>query len=62
MAVAHWYLAAMPEKAPPTKPAPLTSPAIKHHAGEGLKHPSMLTTEEVRALAASVMEHIQRKK
>jgi hypothetical protein len=62
MAVAHWYLAAMPKKATPTKPAPLTSPAIKHLAGEGLKYPSMLTTEEVRALAASVMEHIQRKK
>ena len=40
-------------------PAPLTSPAIRHIAGQGLKAPSTLTTAQVRALAASVEAHIE---
>jgi hypothetical protein len=52
----------MPKKSTAPKPAPLTSPNIKHIAGEGLKRPSMLTTKQVQQLAASVMEHIERKK
>jgi hypothetical protein len=42
------------------KVAPLTSQKIKSLAGKGLKAPSTLTTEEVREVCASVMEHILR--
>jgi hypothetical protein len=41
---------------------PITSPRIKTIAGKGLKAPSTLTTKETQELAASVMEHIIRKK
>lgn len=49
-------------KPPSRPPAPLTSPKIKHLAGEGLERPSMLTTKQVRELAASVMAHIEPRK
>lgn len=38
----------------------ITSPRIKHLAGEGLKHPSLLTADQVRELCGSVMRHIER--
>jgi hypothetical protein len=41
-------------------PAPITSPKIKHLAGEGLQRPSRLTAKQVRELAGSVMAHIER--
>lgn len=46
-------------KPPSRPPAPITSPAIKHIAGKGMKAPSTLTTQEVRRLAASVEAHIE---
>lgn len=46
-------------KKPPRPPAPITSPKIKHLAGEGLQRPSTLTTKQVRELAGSVMAHIE---
>lgn len=51
----------MPKKPtrPTRTPAPLTSPKIKHIAGEGLRAPSTLKTKEVQELAASVMAHIE---
>src|SRR5665213_733439 len=49
-------------KAPSRPPAPITSPKIRHLAGEGLERPSTLTTKEVRELAASVMAHIEPRK
>jgi hypothetical protein len=44
------------------KPASITSPRIKHLAGEGLRAPSTLTPKQVRELAGSVLVHITRKK
>jgi hypothetical protein len=49
----------MSRKSPPVVPSPLTSRAIKHIAGQGLKAPSTLTTREVQKLAASVEAHIE---
>jgi hypothetical protein len=46
----------------PRVPSPLTSPKIKHLAGEGLERPSKLTTAQIRELAASVMAHIEPRK
>jgi hypothetical protein len=46
-------------KKPTRPPAPITSPKIKHLAGEGLQRPSTLTTRQVRELAGSVMAHIE---
>ena len=43
-------------------PSPLTSPIIKHIAGEALQHPSMVPTKQVQKLAASVMAHIEPRK
>ena len=40
-------------------PAPMTSAKIKHLAGEGLERPSSLSAAQVRALAGSVMAHIE---
>jgi len=47
---------------PPTYPAPITSPTIKHLAGVGLKTPSKLTPKQVQELAASVAAHIETRK
>jgi len=44
------------------KPAPITSPRIKHLAGKGLRAPSTLTTRQLQDLAGSVEAHITRKK
>jgi hypothetical protein len=44
---------------PPSKPAPITSPRIKHLAGIGLKTPSKLTNKQTQELAGSVEAHIQ---
>jgi hypothetical protein len=44
-------------KYPPAEP--ITSRAIKHIAGVGLKTPSKLTTRQVQKLAASVESHIE---
>jgi len=49
----------MAKKPPSRPPAPITSPKIKHLAGEGLQRPSSLTAKEVRELAGSVMAHIE---
>lgn len=49
----------MSRKSPPVVPSPLTSPTIKHIAGQGLKAPSTLTTRQVQKLAASVEAHIE---
>lgn len=46
-------------KKPTRPPAPITSPKIKHLAGEGLQRPSTLTAEQVRELAGSVLAHIE---
>jgi hypothetical protein len=46
-------------KKPPVIPAPLTSPAIKHIAGKGMRAPSTLTNKQVQKLAASVEAHIE---
>jgi hypothetical protein len=43
----------------PMPPSPITSPKIKHIAGEALQRPSTVPTEQVRELAASVMAHIE---
>ncbi len=40
-------------------PSPLTSRKIKQLAGEGLRAPSTLSTEQIRELAGSVMAHIE---
>lgn len=52
----------MPKKAASRPPAPLTSPKIKHLAGEALKHPSTMTAAELRELAGSVLAHIEPRK
>jgi hypothetical protein len=49
-------------KQPPRPPAPLTSPEIKHIAGEGLERPSRLKAAQVTQLAASVLAHIEPRK
>jgi hypothetical protein len=49
----------MAKSKPPVNPAPLTSPAIRHIAGVGLKAPSTLSTKQVQKLAASVEAHIE---
>jgi hypothetical protein len=42
---------------PPSEP--ITSPAIKRIAGQGLRAPSTLSTKQVQKLAASVQAHIE---
>ena len=49
----------MGKKLTPPKPAPITSPRIKHLAGIGLKTPSKLTNKQTQELAGSVEAHIQ---
>jgi hypothetical protein len=49
----------MGKKPPPRPPSPITSPRVKHLAGEGLRRPSQMTTKQVRELAGSVMAHIE---
>jgi hypothetical protein len=50
----------MTVKAPkPPRPPSITSPRIRSLAGKGLSAPSTLTTDEVRELCGSVMEHIE---
>jgi hypothetical protein len=50
---------AKPPSEPPAIPSPITSPRIKHLAGEGLQRPSKLTAAQVRELAGSVLAHIE---
>jgi len=53
----------MNAKAPkPPKPPSITSARIRSLAGKGLAAPSTLTTDEVRELCGSVMEHIEPRK
>jgi hypothetical protein len=52
----------MAKKSSSRPPAPLTSPKIKHLAGEALKHPSTMSAAELRELAGSVMAHIEPRK
>ena len=42
----------------PKVPAALTSPKVRKLATKALKSPSMLTTEETRALGAAVVAHL----
>jgi hypothetical protein len=49
----------MSKKPTARPPAPITSPKIKYLAGEGLQRPSMLTADQVRELAGSVLAHIE---
>jgi hypothetical protein len=43
-------------------PAPITSPRIKHLAGEALAHGSSLTAKQVAELGGSVLAHIEPRK
>jgi hypothetical protein len=49
----------MSKKPTARPPAPITSPKIKHLAGEALQRPSTLTADQVRELAGSVLAHIE---
>jgi hypothetical protein len=51
-----------PAKAPPKPKAivpPITSPKIRHIAGEAAAHPGNLTDKEISELGASVLRHIE---
>ncbi len=44
---------------PPKEPHLITSPKIRHLAGEAVARPSKLTTKQTQELGASVLRHIE---